>query len=470
MSTPQNHTVNEEFNRQPAHTATGNIKRNIIFVLALLISAVYASSANYKLFHGITELLCVFLNFGVFIMALNTYHITKNHYLMFLGICYGFVSGFDMLHTLALGKVNFLPFNDYSLSGHSWIIARYMESISLLAAPIFARRKVRADLVFGVYLSLSLVLLAVIFYWESASEFILKTLESEKQETSFFIFIILLAALLFTAGNRHLQPDLLRLMKTLLILNAASQATFLLYGWFPGTAAALSHLLKLAASYWMYRIVTDVNLKEPYKNMYRELSRLQTEFHRFDQKYKDEMNERRREERELQRLSYLDGLTGISNRRFFDEYLDREWRRAIRGAYPLSLIICDIDYFKKYNDKHGHLNGDNCMKKVATALRGCLKRSADMVARYGGEEFAVILPDTDFQGAAVVAEALRKNVEELKILHSASPISLYVTISVGVATMVPDKCTPRENIINLADQALYQAKEEGRNRVMAKSL
>ncbi|GBF32365.1 two-component response regulator [Desulfocucumis palustris] len=467
MGSSQNHTVNEEYNGQPAHTSTGRIKRNIIFIPALLFPALYAASANYYLFHGITELLCVFLNFAVFIIALNTYHITKNHYLMFLGICYGFVSGFDLLHTLATGEVNFSPFNNSSLSVYSWIIARHMESASLLAAPWFVNRKVRADLVFSVYLLLSLVLLAVIFYWGSAPE-MLNTPgpAGPKQEASLLILATLLAALLFTVKNQQLQPDLRQLMKTLLLFNAASQAAFLLYGWLPETAAALGHLLRLASSYWMYKIVADINLKEPYKKMYRELSRLRTEFQSFDQRYRDEINERRREERELQRLSYLDGLTGIYNRRFFDQYLDREWRRAIRGNYPLSLIICDIDYFKKYNDKHGHLNGDNCMKKVTAALSGCLKRSSDMVARYGGEEFTVILPDTDSQGAALVAEELRKNVEQLKIPHSDSPIGQYVTISLGVATLVPDQHTPPENIISLADQALYRAKEGGRNRIM----
>jgi len=164
-------------------------------------------------------------------------------------------------------------------------------------------------------------------------------------------------------------------------------------------------------------------------------------------------------------LSSLDGLTGIANRRSFDESLDREWRRGIRYNTSLSLIMIDVDFFKAYNDTYGHQAGDDCLKQVAGALRSVVRRPGDLVARYGGEEFVVILPGTHLEGALVVAEALRVAVETLKIHHAGSELSRQITISLGVATTVPSRGSSPAALVAAADQALYKAKQEGRNRV-----
>ena len=167
---------------------------------------------------------------------------------------------------------------------------------------------------------------------------------------------------------------------------------------------------------------------------------------------------------ELQRLSNVDGLTSIANRRLFDDFLAREWQRAIRREEPLTLVMIDVDHFKYYNDTYGHHTGDDCLRQVAAALQANIKRTADLVARYGGEEFAAILPDTDGAGAAKVAERLRTAVQALAMPHAASPVSDVVTVSVGAATMVPTGGISPLNLIAQADQALYQAKQGGRNR------
>lgn len=172
--------------------------------------------------------------------------------------------------------------------------------------------------------------------------------------------------------------------------------------------------------------------------------------------------------RELQRLATLDGLTGVANRRRFDQYLDDEWWRMIREESPLSLILCDIDFFKKYNDTYGHQAGDSCLRRVADALRFCAKRTVDLVARYGGEEFAIVLPNTTTIGASLVAEELCSLVHSLKITHSASTVSEYVTLSLGVASMYPHPDISPTKLISEADIALYQAKSSGRNRYVAK--
>jgi diguanylate cyclase (GGDEF)-like protein len=168
--------------------------------------------------------------------------------------------------------------------------------------------------------------------------------------------------------------------------------------------------------------------------------------------------------RELKRLASLDGLTGIANRRRFDEYIEAEWRHMTREKMPLSLILCDIDYFKKYNDTYGHQAGDSCLRKVANALNVCIKRSVDLVARYGGEEFAVILPNTTTAGASQVAEEIREFVNALKIPHAQSAVSEHVTLSLGVASMEPTLDTSPSMLIATADAALYRAKAAGRNR------
>lgn len=168
---------------------------------------------------------------------------------------------------------------------------------------------------------------------------------------------------------------------------------------------------------------------------------------------------------ELRAYSNLDSLTSIPNRRRLDEYLASEMRRAVRAATPIALIMLDIDYFKHYNDTYGHQMGDQCLIQVAAALEGTLKRPGDMVARYGGEEFVVVLVETSKSGATVLAEKMRAKVEELVIEHGHSPVAPHVTISLGVTSAVPGQACEASMLISAADQALYQAKHDGRNCV-----
>ncbi len=168
---------------------------------------------------------------------------------------------------------------------------------------------------------------------------------------------------------------------------------------------------------------------------------------------------------ELQRLATLDGLTQLANRRCFDEYLDREWRRQAREKAPLSLILCDVDFFKLYNDTYGHQAGDECLKQMASTIRCAVKRPSDLVARYGGEEFVVILPNTDAVGALQVAQQVHFRVTSLKMAHAKSSISKFVTVSLGVSSMIPGAESNPAMLIAAADKALYQAKAQGRDRI-----
>ncbi|MDO8944320.1 MAG: diguanylate cyclase, partial [Desulfobacterales bacterium] len=169
---------------------------------------------------------------------------------------------------------------------------------------------------------------------------------------------------------------------------------------------------------------------------------------------------------ELHHLATTDTLTGIANRRSFDEYLEREWKRMVRKETHLSLILCDIDYFKNYNDLYGHQEGDACLHAVAQAVRSCVVRPGDFIARYGGEEFILILPDTPAEGALHIAEQIQKTVRKLGRIHAGSTVDPLVTLSLGVAQGNPSPKAKAEDLLQAADVALYRAKNQGRNRIV----
>jgi diguanylate cyclase (GGDEF)-like protein len=167
----------------------------------------------------------------------------------------------------------------------------------------------------------------------------------------------------------------------------------------------------------------------------------------------------------LDRLSRLDALTGVANRRGLAEQLDRAWRSALRDQQPLSVLMVDIDHFKAYNDSYGHQQGDSCIKAVATAILHVAGRANDVVARYGGEEFVVILGTTPLEGALQVGEQVRAAVESMNVPHLAAPGRAVVTVSVGVTSVVPTRGSRPDAALLAADRAMYAAKEQGRNRV-----
>jgi two-component system, chemotaxis family, response regulator WspR len=169
---------------------------------------------------------------------------------------------------------------------------------------------------------------------------------------------------------------------------------------------------------------------------------------------------------ESKRLSGADPLTQLANRRLFDETLEKEWERAMRTHQPLAVIMADIDRFKAHNDTYGHQAGDECIRQVAVVLKRSVRRPTDLVARYGGEEFSVVLPGADAEGATAVAERMRHEVEKLKLAYVNNVVGHDVTISVGVAAVIPEKQSSMVALVTAADEALYRAKAVGRNQVI----
>lgn len=170
--------------------------------------------------------------------------------------------------------------------------------------------------------------------------------------------------------------------------------------------------------------------------------------------------------KQLQDLTLIDRLTDIPNRRYFERYIDKQWKNCVRIKSYISLMMIDIDNFRAYNDNYGHPLGDRCLKKVAGAVEGMIRRPLDQVFRYGGEEFAVVLPGADKKGGVSVAESIRSNIESLRIVHGFSNMSAYVTISVGVAATVPRIGASSAEFIKAADSAMHDAKMQGKNRVV----
>ncbi|MEC4806597.1 MAG: diguanylate cyclase [Jaaginema sp. PMC 1079.18] len=203
------------------------------------------------------------------------------------------------------------------------------------------------------------------------------------------------------------------------------------------------------------RVAAEVSLQKAYQELQQEISdrqRAETTLQKLN--------------KELQRLATLDSLTQVANRHRFDRYLDQEWRRLQREQAPLALLFCDVDRFKPYNDTYGHLAGDESLIRVAQAMTRTCQRVADLVARYGGEEFAIILPNTDYKGAKQVAEQIQQAVKRLKIPHRASGVSDYLTISIGIACVIPTGEAFPQDLIAQADAALYKAKTQGRDRAV----
>ena len=193
------------------------------------------------------------------------------------------------------------------------------------------------------------------------------------------------------------------------------------------------------------------------------------EFHALSDAFADMAKKIQSNIHDLERLSWLDGLTGVANRRSLDTALNREWQRAQRDKTEVSLLMLDIDFFKLYNDHFGHQAGDDCLKMVAATIARVVTRPGDLVARYGGEEFAVLLPGTSSEGAASVATRILDAVAALNILHPRSTVSNIVTLSIGISTLLPgDELNPY-HLVGFADEALYNAKKAGRNQIKTAS-
>jgi diguanylate cyclase (GGDEF)-like protein len=239
----------------------------------------------------------------------------------------------------------------------------------------------------------------------------------------------------------------------------------LLLAWFGGERLIVNPILALA------RVAErfgrgDMRARAPRASWAKEFAPLTIALDDMAQRLAEREEELRAANRHLQELATSDSLSGLANRRGFDERLTADWQRAGKRGRPVSLLMIDVDHFKLFNDRYGHVEGDVCLRRIGKLLREAASGEGDMPARYGGEEFALLMPGADVDEALKRGEKLRRAVEDLKIAHAAAP-SGQVTISVGVASLVPSAATDAEDLVEAADIALYAAKRRGRNAVVA---
>lgn len=264
-------------------------------------------------------------------------------------------------------------------------------------------------------------------------------------------------------GSRFLQRRWAAVMGILMTVMASLFSAYLAFlcgWWLPGFIP----LLAIAGSgVGSIAYILVINLQQSYQQLEEYAQTLELKVQERTEKLRQSEAALKAANQELQRLVSLDSLTQIANRRRFDEYFSQEWQRGLREQLPLSLILCDVDYFKQYNDTYGHPMGDRCLHAVAGAIERAVKRPADLVARYGGEEFVIVLPNTELMGAVQVAQLIQQEVRQLCIPHNSSSVSQFVTLSLGIASQIPQSQNSPEMLLAVTDRSLYHAKERGRN-------
>jgi len=423
-----------------------------LFYGLVLFGLYLTSRYSYLLFHALAETFSIVIGCSIFILAWNSRQRLDNNYLLFLGIAYLFVSGLDLMHTLAYKGMGVFPGYDANLPTQLWIAARYVQSLSLLIAPVFLRRKMNATFVFILYTAVTIAVLAAIFANAFPTSYIEGVgLTPFKIISEYIISLILLGAIAFLLYHRTaFDGKVVQWLVASLALTVIAELAFTFYVSVYGLGNLVGHLLKLIAFYLIYIAIVEMGLEKPHRLLFRNLKRNEAALENALQ--------------EVQRLAITDSLTGLYNRGHFSKIGEDEVRRAGRYLRSLSAIMLDIDHFKRANDTYGHSVGDQILQGVAERCRHEL-RGVDVVGRYGGDEFVILLPENDLGDAAQVAERLRKSIAEMKL--NTKKGSATVSASLGVATM-DGKQTTLETLLSRADQALYAAKQSGRNRVRLK--
>ena len=454
--------------------------------LAVVALLVLSRAYSYLLFHVLVEFFSIAIAFSILLLVWNTRDLSGNGLLRVIGVGYAAAACIDVVHTLAFKGMNIFPGYDADLPTQLWIAARFLQAGSLLAATLAYRRPVKLPRLLGGFGVLTVLLISAPFF----GLFPVAYQEGVGLTPFKVVSEYLIVALLLTAAWRlwlirgNLDPVTYRLILGSALCAAVGEMAFTFYTDVYDIVNMAGHLCKVAAYYLLYRAIYVTSIHDPFNTLFRELKASEQSLRASQELLRQAMGdeirqlnadlERKVEERtaaleaanrELARLSMTDGLTGLANRRRFDEVLATEWARARRYSQTLALILIDIDYFKPYNDHYGHLAGDACLRQVADVLRAHARRPGDLAARYGGEEFACIAADTGSAGTMKMAETARAALERLALPHQPSPLR-RITASFGVAVIIPDGNQGPEHLVRVADEALYRAKEGGRNRVI----
>ena len=421
----------------------------LVFKGAILFGLFLTSLYSYLLFHSLAEIFSIVIGCSIFILAWNSRRRLDNDYLLFLGIAYLFVSGLDLIHTLAYNGTGVFPGYDTNLPTQLWIAARYVQALSMLIFPVFLRRKLHTYLVFPGYAVAISLLLWVIFAGVFPACFVEGAgLTPFKKVSEYIISLIFVASAVVLFRKRDaFDPKVISWLIGSLVLSVGAELAFTFYISVYDFSNLIGHFFKIVAFYLIYKAITEMGLEKPHQLLFRDLKQSETAL--------------RSALEEVERLAISDSLTSLYNRRHLFELADREFQRARRYRLPLSVMMVDIDEFKRVNDTYGHATGDQVLQGVAECCRKEL-RGVDVIGRYGGDEFVALLPETGVPAACQVAERLRNRIAEWVLDAKAGRVT--VTVSLGVAVLEDEHTTP-EFLLDRADQALYVAKQKGRNRV-----
>lgn len=427
----------------------GKTLTSILFIGLVLVGLYITSLYSFLLFHSLAEIFSIVIGWSIFILAWNSQQRLENHYLLFLGIAFFFISLMDLIHTLSYKGMGVFSTHDANLATQLWIAARYLQSSSFLISPLFLRHNLRLPWTLVGFTTTTTLFLVAIFTGLFPDSFIEGVgLTPFKVISEYLISLILIAAggLLFYYRSAF-DRQVWRWLVAALLFSIAAELTFTFYVGVYDFLNLLGHFFKIAAFYFLYKAIIEMGLEKPQRLLFQNLQKNQQEL--------------REALEEVQRLAMLDSLTGLYNRRHFFEAGEIEIERAQRYHHSLSAIMLDLDYFKQVNDRFGHNIGDLVLREVAECCRQ-ETRTADILCRYGGEEFAILLPETSMEAAVEVAERLRQLIAQMKFSTDNGPLTL--TASLGVAVLC-DRCDKKEILLSHADQALYEAKHSGRDCV-----
>ena len=421
-----------------AREQTLAIKRPVgVVLLGAAIFATYQLSLhNYLLFHSLLEILSITVAFVMLAIAWNTWQFSTNHFLLFLGAGYAFIGGVDLLHTLAYQGMGVFRDPGPNLATQLWVVARYLEALTLVTAPVFLTKKARLAPVFLTYLAATTLLLLTVFLWRVFPACYVEGagLTMFKKVSEYAVSGILLAAMLFlSTRRRRLSPKAYRYLIASMALTICSEVVFTFYVSVFGLSNFAGHLLKLASFSLVYLAIVRFTLTQPYRTLFADL---------------------KESEEKLQHLSRHDPLTEVLNRVTLTEILAREAARAVRHDFPLALVMVDVNRFKEINDRFGHGIGDRVLQEIARILESAT-RATDYVFRFGGDEFLVVLPQEDGTSCLIV-DRIRHAVAQRNT--AVPPPDFSLSLAIGIEYFLPGRDDDVQSSLERADARMYEDK------------
>lgn len=408
------------------------------------IGVLYLSSLyNYLLFHSLVELFSVAVSFAMFMLIWNTRRFMSNDFLLFVGVAYLFVGFIDLFHSLAYKGMGVFPGDDANLPTQLWIAARYLQSISLLIAPLFLARRIKPGSLILIFSVVSLILIGSITSGVFPDCYINGLTPFKKISEYIISTILAISALILIVNRRAFKLKILALLLCSILFTILTELSFTFYVSVYGLSNFWGHIFKIIATYFIYHSIVSTGLNHPFDLVFLDLKKRENELYATQEK--------------LRMLATHDSLTGLPNRLLFwdrlEHALEKSQRRISANEHNMvGIIMIDVDNFKNINDKLGHHVGDDVLKEIgrrlATGLREC-----DTVARLGGDEFTLILED--LQNTQQMAHKIQGLLAPPMLIQGQS---LNVTISFGIS-LFPQHGDLGSDLLRCADTALYHAKE-----------